>query len=238
MKSTSKWILGLVCLIGIAFLASTMSPAAADDKVSRKLTRKINVMERVLDEVLHDSPNLLIHSDRPTNGIHLDGFGVLFTFKASLAHKSHSFSSGLGFIKDLRDWRINTNDDRVVIHYNDDDDYHYEYDSDDDEDDEYDDEDEEEYYEDVKKWRARRKNSEKRLYEKGREELIETLIDYGDSMPGVDDNEWVCIAAFLSGDDFFKDNDCSHLVIKAKIRDLKAGLSEEEMKELIVVEEY
>jgi len=237
MKSTkaNKWFCGILCLVGLLFLAGVMTPVEAQDKMTRKLSRKISVMERVVDEVLRDSPYLLIHSDRPTSGIYLDGYGVVFAFRASLVNSSHSFSSQLGFIKGLRDWTIDSNDDRVIIHYGDDDEHYYL----DDEDEElYEDEDEEEYREDAKKWRSRRDKKDKRRYERGREELVEALIDYGGSLPGLADNEWVIIAASLQGDDFFKDNNCSHLLVKARVRDLDADLSEEEMKERVIIEEY
>ena len=37
---------------------------AADSPVSKKLKRQIGVMEKVIDEVLVESPNLLVYSSR------------------------------------------------------------------------------------------------------------------------------------------------------------------------------
>lgn len=231
----NKWTIALACLIGLVFFTGTVTPVNAQDgDVPRKLSRKINVFERILSDVLHDSPYWLIHGSNPAHGIYLDGFGVLFCFEASLV--SNQWSVGRNFISGLRDYRIQVDGGRFII-LNDDDD-NMEIIIDGEELDDMDKDEIEEYIADRKMSRAKREKKEARRYERGKEELIEMLIDYGDNLPGLKDNEWVAITAFLDGDDFFEDNDCEHLVIKAKAGDLKSGLDEEEMMKLIVVESY
>ena len=232
----NKWTIALVCLIGFVFVAGVLAPVnAGENDIPRKLSRKINVMERIINDVLLDSPYWLI-SGRPAHGIYLDGFGALFCFEASLVNSS--WSVGRNFISSLRDYRIRISDRNHYIVLGDDDDEDIEIYIDGDDLDDMDKEEAEEYIADLKQSREKRKKKETRRYERGKEELIEVLIDYGDNLPGLKDNEWVAIAAFLSNDDFFEDNDCEHLVIKAKVSDLKAGLDEDELIKRIVIEEY
>jgi hypothetical protein len=233
----NKWTIALACLIGLVFITGVLAPVNAQESdVSRKLSRKISVFERILSDVLHDSPYWLISGSQPAHGIYLDGFGVLFCFDASLV--TNQWSMGRNFISSLRDYRINIDSNRYIILGDDDDDDDIEIYIDGDELDDMDKEEMEEYLADLKESRSKRSKKEARRYERGKEELMEMLIDYGDNLPGMKDSEWVAIAAFLDGDDFFEDNDCEHLVIKAKVGDLKAGLDEDELIKRIVVEEY
>jgi predicted GNAT family N-acyltransferase len=77
-------------------------------------------------------------------------------------------------------------------------------------------------------------------YEKGRQELIDALADYGETLTALRDDQWVAIAAFLKDNDYFRDRSISRLVIKARMRDLRASdqLSREALLARIVVEEY
>lgn len=231
----NKWTIALACLIGLVFITGVLAPVNAQEgDVPRKLSRKISVFERILSDVLHDSPYWLISGSQPAHGIYLDGFGAMFCFEASLV--SNQWSIGRNFISNLRDYRIDIDDDGIVIIGDKDDDYRVIVDGD--ELDDMDEDEMEEYLADLKDSRKKRVKKETRRYERGKEELMEVLIDYGDNLPGMKDDDWIAIAAFLDGDNYFEDNDCEHLVIKAKYGDLKAGLGEEEMMKRIVVEEY
>jgi hypothetical protein len=112
--------------------------------------------------------------------------------------------------------------------------------SEDDDDDDEDDDDEHEFDED--EWREKRDKKQAELYEAGKAELTEALMDYGETLTGLGDSEWVAIAAFLRDSDFFVSSKISTLVLKANIGDLRAysqgNLSEKAMAGKIVQEEY
>jgi hypothetical protein len=241
--------------------------AAADDEpgLAPKLKRQIRLMETVIDETLLDSPYLLVFSNSPTQGIYLGDYGVIFTLEASLVSDGLFFGGPEAFTV-LRNIRIGTEDGRVVILSDDSDD---EDDSlrrlrerlrerDEDEDAEADREDEDEwddeegddiiidfYGADGKSLRELREDQEERAresYEEGKQELIDVLIGYGDSMTRLEDDQWVVIAAFLQQDDFFEEQGLSRLILKARMSDLRAfgreRISAEEMTGRVVIEEY
>jgi hypothetical protein len=91
-------------------------------------------------------------------------------------------------------------------------------------------------------WIDREAGKQARLYETGKAEIIDTLIEYGDSMDGLRDNQWLCFAAFLKNSDFFLENRISRLVIKAKMSDLRSyaqgRIDRKAMVAKVVQEEY
>ena len=80
------------------------------------------------------------------------------------------------------------------------------------------------------------------LYKKGKAELVQALLDYGDTITSLRDDQWIALAAFLKDSGYFLDNRISRLVLKAKARDLRdyaAGkIPESDMRRRIMEEEY
>ena len=71
--------------LALAFLVVARPVAAAVPADSRKLSREITVIEKVMDDMLLDSKNLLVYAtDHNAHGLYLDEFGVVFSFNASL----------------------------------------------------------------------------------------------------------------------------------------------------------
>jgi hypothetical protein len=60
-----------------------LSAAAADDAAAM-LEKDVRVMEGVLDQILVDSPNVLVSSAGTTRGLVLDQYGAVFTLEVSL----------------------------------------------------------------------------------------------------------------------------------------------------------
>lgn len=185
----------LVTTAGAVALCS--SPVSAQDgggATARKMARQIGVLEKILDQVLVDSPNFLVPGRNNTRGIYLEEFGALLTFEASLVDKDH-----LDFDFNWpRDYRIEENEkgEKVIV---------------------------------IPKWgaedeeeRSSERSSEARLYERGKVELRAALLDYADTLTGLGDGEWVAIAAYLKDSDFFIDERISRLVIKVRMRDVRA----------------
>ena len=144
--------------------------------VSKKLLRQIGVMEKIIGQVLVDSPNFLVSGRGDVRGTYLEEFGVLLTFEASLVGKD---------TWDDFDWRsgyrVETDKSgRTVIILPEG--------SDDDEDEDWSDLDEDEYDEDEydedddsgsrdsRSWSSRKNRAERRLYARGKTELRDTLV--------------------------------------------------------------
>jgi hypothetical protein len=212
-------VAGTLVLTVCALAVSTAGAGAQERPVPRKMMKQITVMEQIIDQVLIDSPNFLVPGRENTRGIFLPEFGVLLTFEASLVKK------------DDWDWewkhgfKLEQNEDgeQVII---------------------IPDEDEEGADEDSARGssRGRGSSTEGRLYERGKEEIEDVLLDYADTMSALDDTHWIAIAAFLKDSDYFLDQRISRLVIKARMGDLRQfaaeKLTEDQMRERLLEEEY
>jgi hypothetical protein len=232
-------------LLGLLFVTRV----DADDRpVSRKMARQIDVMEKIIDQVLVDSPNFLVQGRENARGLYLEEFGVLFTFDASLVHGGSENISNM-----LRKWdqgfRIKEEEDgtRTIVipdftWGDDDEDEDRDADVDEDEDAELDDEDRSDPERALRSWREREYQRGERLYKRGKTEIVDVLLDYGDTMTSLPNGNWVAIVAFLRDNRYFERERISKLVLKAKIEDLRAftseKISEEEMFKRIVEQEY
>jgi hypothetical protein len=70
----------------------------------------------------------------------------------------------------------------------------------------------------------RKKIAEKQaeLYEDGKEELIETLLTFGEVLTTLGDTEWLEVKVRLRDAYYFKEHDLSRLKMKVKMSDLRA----------------
>ena len=79
------------------------------------------------------------------------------------------------------------------------------------------------------------------LYEAGKAELIDWLLDEGTTLGALGDGQYVTICARMNDEDLKHEKKIERLTLRAKIDDLKAyaddKLSETEMKARIVIEE-
>ncbi|HET9232652.1 MAG TPA: hypothetical protein VFP10_00765, partial [Candidatus Eisenbacteria bacterium] len=122
-------------------------------------------------------------------------------------------------------FKINSKDGTTVVQFNDD--------NDDD---------------DGKDKKSEREMSRKELmkdrqerYEKSKTELKLTLMDYGETLTGLRDDQWVGIAAFFDND-YFDERSTDTVIIKAKMSDLRAHsagtVNDQQMASRVTIEEY
>jgi hypothetical protein len=247
-----KAIAGGTLLAGMLVAATLASSpgAAASGGPAGRVDRQITLMEKVLDQILLESPNLLVYGQDVTHGLYLAEFGALFTFEASLTGDGLGKTLDLSFLKDLR---IETEDGKVTILR----------DSDDASDsDSVDDEATTDYLIRLKEGEAadeklvdkmnekkaelKRRHEkasahESKLFENGKTELIDALIDYGETLTALRDDQWVAIAVFLKNSDLFDQREISRLVLKVKLSDLRAygadRITQDELRARVIVEE-
>jgi hypothetical protein len=231
-----------------------VTAGASDGKIPDKMKKQIRVMEGMLDSILLDSPNLLVAGSHVTHGVYLDEFGVVLAFEASLTGGGFDFGRSLEFLKNIR---VESDKDKTVIWHEGSEagDAKEEYEAKKEalEDAKEELEQAKEQAEHAKQDQERRvyviggdhdekdaAQSAEETYAKGKQELIDALVDYGETLTSLRDDQWVAIAAFLKDNQYFSDQKISRLVIKARIRDLKASdqMSRDALLGRMVIEEY
>lgn len=223
----------VTCVAALVALTAAQA-AAVEPPPSRKMARQIEVMEKIIDQVLLDSPNFLIRGTPVARGSYIPGTGVLFTFDASLVE--HDWSDLDPKKWNLGGFRVETRDGQRVIIIDDG------KDRDKEKGDEDAQKEDEQIEGDLQDWRDERRARSERVYVRGKTEMVDVLLDYGDTLTTLDPDQWVIIQGFLTDEDFVDRARFSRLILKAKIGDLQAytagKLSEEDMVKRIVEEEY
>lgn len=90
--------------------------------------------------------------------------------------------------------------------------------------------------------RSRRLAREEKQWNRGREELVEYLLDYGDRLKSAKAGDWITVVGYLGDSDYFEKNEITHIVTKAKVDDLRlfaeGKIKEEEARKRVVQEQY
>lgn len=153
--------------------------------------KEIRIMERALDDMLIESPNFLVRSTEPTNGIYLEGRGAVFTFKTGL-YSSSWRSEGDG-------WHWFRHDDTRIIVIDGDGGT----------------------VQSGKDWRRQQLPEEERLYTAGKEEVVDTLLDFGQVLSALGDDDWLEVRARLRGAEYFHEHDLNTLRVRVRMRDVR-----------------
>lgn len=239
-------ITAVFVMLAVSLLPLDPSPAIAGDRLT-KLERQVRVMEGAIDDMLVDSPNFLVAHSSVTEGVDIEDYGVLFTFRSSLTglgwdeHGSASFwpwnwksKNKVYVIKGGKNKDIDLDDAHIIIR---DGDIHV-IDTDKDEkwwkklikDGDVEEIDDETY-----------RAQQMKKYEAAKEELIEVLMDYGEILKGMPAGQTVRIAVRWHDLDLPKDKDINKLVLRASIDDLRSygdgRISESEMRSRINIKE-
>ena len=208
--------------LAIALAASGTALADPDSKADRQ----IELFERILDDVFVESPNWLVQGQHESRGRYRAGQGARFSIDASLV------GSGYWGGKWWKGWDDDWDDHVIIIH---------EGDLDDD-DDVKDSKKSKETRKSVeKKWSERALKRQERLYSRGKAEVIDAILEYGEVLTAVPDTEFITIEVDLGNEYFFDEKDLSNLSFKAKMADVRAyadgKLDEKTVVGRIVVEE-
>jgi hypothetical protein len=222
----ADWLRDAVVVAAALGLGLFASRAFGVEPPPGKMAKQIDVMERILDQVLIDSPNFLVSGRGNTRGLYVPQFGIVMSFDATLVEKGKSwdFDFGKGF-------RVEEIDGKKVILLEDE--IHAG------------DEEAPEPPKTSKTPAPSRKSgesSQERLYKRGKAELVDVLLDYGDTLTSLEKGKWIALVAFLHDAKYFDDRDMSKLILKARVDDLRLysadKLSEQDMVKRIVEVEY
>jgi hypothetical protein len=211
------WRVVLIAAAIVLALGGAVALAEAADDAADRLERKVRVMERVIDEVLVQSPNVVVGPGRVTRGLVLEGYGALFTFDASV---------GTSYFMEVPAVKVPREPGEPIV-------IQRKPRPDRDED-----------WEPAESWdemKAEAESKRKEQYAAFKIEIIDALIDYGATLSELADDRWVAVAAFLNSRSPFDGGGGGRLVIKLKMRDLRqynsGSLSREAVSKRVVVEE-
>jgi hypothetical protein len=241
---------GAMPLFTASFLSASLPIDASAGGRPTKAERQISVMEKIIDEMLVDSPNFLVGGRNETSGFEMEDYGAVFMFDATLTgvwwdedsdgdyfsfwpfnrHRSHVIVVKDG---DSKDKEIILGGGSIVIR---DGDVFIE-----------DEDGDLEKLEKGDKWeKLSRKELEDRQaqkYERAKQELIDVMLEAGDILKAIPSGQMVKIVAdFHDMDDHLSDDrEIEKLTVQAKIDDLRAyadgDLSEEQARARITVKE-
>jgi hypothetical protein len=193
MRSTDGWtavrrLAAAAAIIGVAGIG-----VAADGR----LDRKVQVMERVIDEVLVQSGHVTVSSRQPTRGLVLDDYGVVFSFEGRLGSDGW-FGPGVGLVfgdGDARPgvWTVPENMEDL----------------------------QKDLKEKQQEAEQRRAEDRRAL----QDELVDALLDYGATLSELAPDDRVVIAAYLeSSFPLGREEEREQIVLTARYGDLQRAL--------------
>ncbi len=205
----------MAVLFGPLLLMTSVDATAGDNK---RISKQISIMEKILDEALVESRFALVRSTHPTHGVYIEDYGPVFTLEVGLVDSEGWFGgsiwSNLG-----KDFSIITEED-----------------------------------EDGEKVITIRSGSKKgkkadnedvmgdeEKYGKVKDEIIEVMRDYGDTIAKAKPNEWFTVFASPLhtswGDDGYH-----RLVLRVQMKEISAftsgKLSEDKFAQKVQITEY
>jgi hypothetical protein len=178
------------------------------------MARQIGVMEKIVNQVLVDSPNFFIQERENCRGMYVKDSGLVFTFSASLVEKDWDLDKLLSWDdieveKTGEGYKIKTGKKNGK------------------QDPEHEDE------EPVEIDEATLRKKQERTYLRGKTELIDVILDYGDTLTTLESGKYLTIVGYLRDSDYFDEEGFSRLILKAKIDDIRAygtgKISEDDM---------
>lgn len=247
----------IVTALAVLLLGLLIASVARADERSDRLDRKLKVMERVLDEVLVQSPNVVVSGGGATRSLRIDGEGALFVVNASLIAGRERVRFGemyvpmpapaIAPVAPAAPAAPVAERERAEV--------------------------EARQAEDMARQAAERARQEREhsrqqieaglqnalrgsqeareRYEEAaqenlegiKRELREALVDYGGTLTELGDDQWLAVALFLGDRDYFAfgENERTTLLVRARIGDLRryngGDLSRDEALALVTVEQ-
>jgi hypothetical protein len=187
--TAALWVLaGAVLLIGLSTRADSQTGRSGR---SDRLDRQLGIFEKVLDDMLVESPNFLVQDRNEAQGMYIDGEGAMFTFRVAL---------------NSRNWDHHWNwiGDGVRIIFDDDKDR------------------DDRRSRDERNYKDRELDEQEQLYADGKQEIVETLRDFGAVLSALDDNDRIELRIRLRSAAYFKEHDLRKLTVSVSMADVRA----------------
>ncbi len=180
--------------IGVALALANQVTVAEAQNVDRKIAKQISIMEKIIDEAMVESKYALVQSTHPTHGIYLEGYGPVFSIEIGLVDSEWWWDNHSIFKGDISVMTDEDEDgDKVIT---------------------------------IRRGKGKKTEEESRKvlddnakYKKVKEELVEVIRDYGDTIARAKPNEYFTIFASPRSTSW-GDNDFHRLVVRAKMQDI------------------
>lgn len=188
-----------LAITGIALVLPVDAPA---DPTSRKMDRQIGLFERVVDDMLIESPNWLVRGRDNSRGTYVDGHGLIVTFDATLVNWDMDYygdgwkwwKKGRVYVIDEDDWEDEGEDEK----------------------------DSSRSRRSRDKWIEHEMKKQERLYGRGKTEIVDVILDFAEFMSTLKDTDVIEIEAFLGNATYFIEKDLSTLTMTVKMSDVRA----------------
>ena len=72
------------------------------------------------------------------------------------------------------------------------------------------------------RWRDDNLDRQAKLYDRGKDEIVETVVTFGEVLTALNDSDWIEITAKLRDATYFRENDLRRLSLRVKVSDLRA----------------
>lgn len=208
------WKILVVAALMVAVLGLMAVSATAADDAATRLDRKVKVMERVLDEILIQSPNVVVSARGVTRGLVLDEYGALFTLEASIGTDMFVMAMPEPPAVPIGEGH----EDTVIIAPR-----HPDRAGREDE------------------WLEKSNEKRAEQYKAFKAELIDAIVDYGVTLTELRDDQWLAVVAFLDSRPLLGGSEGGRLMLKIKMRDLRqhsaGALSRDAVEGRVIVEE-
>jgi hypothetical protein len=167
-------------ILAIALAAGGTALADPDSKVEKQ----VELFERILDDTFVESPNWLVQGQHESRGRYRAGQGARFSIDASLVGGGGHWGG-----KWWNGWDGDWDDHVIIIHEGDDaDDVDSKADS-------------ETRHAVKKKWLEHQLKRQERLYSRGKAEVVDAILEYGEVLSAVPDTEYLTIEVDLGNED-------------------------------------
>lgn len=199
---TGRWKVTLLAIMLVTLVWLVFAAVARGDDRSDRLDKKVRVMEKVLDEVLGQSEHVRVGMSNGVTGLTVDDYGAIFLFRGEIGADIERMPGAAALLRSMEEMS---------------------------------DHEEEEGSPTPEKARPPKEKSLDQLKKEFeakragelaglREELVDTVLDYGPTLAELGEERWVLIVGVLDGgifSEYAAGGGRNTLVVKAKISDLR-----------------
>jgi len=199
--TTGRWKVTLIAVALIAMVGLLVAAAAKGEERADRLDRKIRVMEKVLDEVLTQSKHVRVGMSGETTGLVVEDYGAIFIFRGELGGDIDKMPDLANLFRTL-DEAATWHDEEALS------------------------QGEKEKYSAKSLDQVKKEIDAKHRAELAslRDEVIDTILDYGPTLAELGEDRWVMLVGVLDGG-IFAEHEAggsrSTLTVKMKISDLR-----------------
>ena len=197
-----RWKITLITMAMITLIWLLFAAVAKGDERSDRLDKKVRVMEKVLDEVLAQSKHVRVGMSNDTTGLVVDDYGAIFLFRGEIGADIERMPDVAALLQSMEQAGDHADEEATPA---------------------------------PEKARPAKQKSVDQLKKDFeakhhnelvslRDELVDTVLDYGATLAELGEDRWVMVVGVLGGgvfSEYAPGGGRDTLVVKAKISDLR-----------------